>query len=161
MKILELCVPINDIYEDYILTLGADFGYGDAYGDTSELPFFENFYAGGPRSIRGYKENTIGPRDNTRRAIGGSTKIIGNAELILPVPFLEDFKQARISGFFDAGNVYGPDEDIEFDDIRYSSGLSAIWISPFGAISLSYAVPFATKSTDQEQNFQFTFGTSF
>jgi len=57
--------------------------------------------------------------------------------------------------------VYGPDEDIEFDDIRYSSGVSAIWISPFGAISASYAVPFATKSTDQEQNFQFTFGTSF
>ena len=99
------------------MTLGADIGYGDAYGDTTELPFFENFYVGGPRSIRGYKENTIGPRDNTRRAIGGSTKIIGNAELILPVPFLEDFKQARISGFFDAGNVYGPDEDIEFEKI--------------------------------------------
>jgi len=151
----------TNIHEDYILTLGADFGYGDAYGDTSELPFFENFYAGGPRSIRGYKENTIGPRDNTRRAIGGSTKIIGNAELILPVPFLEDFKQARISGFFDAGNVYGPDEDIEFDDIRYSTGISAIWVSPFGAISASYAVPLAEKSTDQTQHFQFTFGTTF
>ena len=105
--------------------------------------------------------NTIGPRDNTRRAIGGSTKIIGNAELILPVPFLEDFKQARISGFFDAGNVYGPDEDIEFDDIRYSTGISAIWVSPFGAISASYAVPLDEKSTDQTQNFQFTFGTTF
>ena len=151
----------TDIYEDYILTLGADLGYGEAYGDTTELPFFENFYAGGPRSIRGYKENTIGPRDNTRRAIGGSTKIIGNAELILPVPFLEDFKQARISGFFDAGNVYGPDEDIEFDDIRYSTGISAIWVSPFGAISARYAVPLAEKSTDQTQHFQFTFGTTF
>ena len=151
----------KDISEDYVLTLGADIGYGDAYGDTTELPFFENFYVGGPRSIRGYKENTIGPRDSTGRPLGGSTKIVGNAEVILPFPFLRDFKQARVTGFLDAGNVYGPDEDIEFDDIRYSSGLSAIWISPFGAISASYAVPFATKSTDQEQNFQFTFGTSF
>ena len=151
----------TDIYEDYILTLGADLGYGEAYGDTTELPFFENFYAGGPRSIRGYKENTIGPRDDNRRAIGGSTKIIGNAEVILPVPFLQDFKQARISGFFDAGNVYGPNEDIEFDDIRYSTGISAIWVSPFGAISASYAVPLDEKSTDQTQNFQFTFGTTF
>ena len=151
----------KDIYEDYILTLGADVGYGDAYGDTTELPFFENFYVGGPRSVRGYKENTIGPRDTSNRPLGGSTKIVGNAELILPFPFLKDVKQVRVTGFLDAGSVYGPDDDIEFDDIRYSSGLSAIWISPFGAISASYAVPFGTKSTDQEQNFQFTFGTSF
>jgi len=151
----------KDVYEDYILTLGADVGYGDAYGDTTELPFFENFYVGGPRSVRGYKENTIGPRDTSGRPLGGSTKIVGNAEVILPFPFLRDFKQVRVTGFLDAGNVYGPDEDIEFDDIRYSSGLSAIWISPFGALSASYAMPFGTKSTDQEQNFQFTFGTSF
>ena len=151
----------KDVYEDYILTLGADVGYGDAYGDTTELPFFENFYVGGPRSVRGYKENTIGPRDTSGRPLGGSTKIVGNAEVILPFPFLQDLKQVRVTGFLDAGNVYGPNEDIEFDDIRYSSGLSAIWISPFGALSASYAVPFGTKSTDQEQNFQFTFGTSF
>ena len=151
----------KDIYEDYILTLGADIGYGDAYGDTTELPFFENFYVGGPRSIRGYKENTIGPRDDLGRPLGGSTKIVGNAEIILPVPFLKDVKQVRVTGFLDAGSVYGPDEDIEFDDIRYSTGLSAIWISPFGALSASYAMPFAEKSSDQLQNFQFTFGTSF
>jgi outer membrane protein insertion porin family len=125
----------KDIYEDYILTLGADIGYGDAYGDTSELPFFENFYVGGPRSVRGYKENTIGPRDSLGRPLGGSTKIVGNAEVIIPFPFLKSVKQARVSGFLDAGNVYGPDEDIEIDDIRYSAGLSAFWVSPFGAFT--------------------------
>ncbi len=151
----------KDIYEDYILTLGADLGYGDAIGDTTELPFFENFYAGGPRSVRGYDEFTIGPVDNTGLAIGGSKKVVGNAEVIIPVPFLSDVKQARVTGFVDAGSVYGPDEDVSFDDLRYSTGISAIWVSPFGAISASYAVPFANKSTDRIQNFQFTFGTSF
>ena len=44
----------KDLYnEDFILVLGGKFGYGDSYGDTSELPFFENFYAGGPRTLRG------------------------------------------------------------------------------------------------------------
>ena len=151
----------KDIYEDYILTLGADLGYGDAIGDTTELPFFENFYAGGPRSVRGYDEFTIGPVDNTGLAIGGSKKVVGNAEVIIPVPFLSDVKQARVTGCVDAGSVYGPDEDVSFDDLRYSTGISAIWVSPFGAISASYAVPFANKSTDRIQNFQFTFGTSF
>ena len=64
----------KDIYEDLILTLGGKFGYADAYGDTTELPFFENFYAGGPRSVRGYEENTLGPRDDFNRPLGGDTK---------------------------------------------------------------------------------------
>ncbi len=153
----------KDLYQgDFILALGGDFGYGDSYGDTSELPFFENFYAGGPRSLRGYEENTLGPRDNTNRALGGDTRIIANAEIILPVPFLAEYKNSvRLTTFIDAGNVFGSNEDVSFGEMRYSAGLSAIWISPFGAISASLAAPFGDKSTDQIQNFQFTFGTSF
>ena len=152
----------KDIYEDFILSLGAEFGYGDGYGDTTELPFFENFFAGGPKSVRGFEANTLGPLDSQNRPLGGDTKIIGNAELILPVPFLTDFKKSvRITGFVDAGNVYGINEDISLGEIRYSTGIGAIWISPFGAISMSFAVPINNKSTDQVQNFQFSFGTSF
>jgi outer membrane protein insertion porin family len=152
----------KDIYKDFILTLGADIGYGDSYGDTSELPFFQNFFAGGPRSIRGFRENTLGPRDSANRALGGDRRIVGNAEIILPVPFLTDFKKSvRVTGFVDAGNVYGPNEDLDFSELRYSTGVSAIWISPFGAISMSMALPVNEKPTDDIQNFQFTFGTSF
>ncbi len=152
----------KDIYEDFILTLGANLGYGDSYGDTTELPFFENFFAGGTKSVRGYEENTLGPKDSLNRPLGGDTRIVGNAEVILPVPFLSDYKKSvRVTGFVDAGNVFGPNEDISLGDLRYSTGVSAIWISPFGAVSISYAIPLADKSTDDIQNFQFTFGTSF
>ncbi len=51
--------------EDYVLALQGQLGYGDGYGDTEVLPFFENFYAGGPRTVRGYEENTLGPEDST------------------------------------------------------------------------------------------------
>lgn len=153
----------KDLYKgDFVLALSGDFGYGDSYGDTSELPFFENFYAGGPRSLRGYEENTLGPRDSTNRALGGDTRIIANAEIILPVPFLTEYKNSvRLTTFVDAGNVFGANEDVSFGGMRYSAGLSAIWISPFGAVSASLAAPFGDESTDQIQNFQFTFGTSF
>jgi outer membrane protein insertion porin family len=78
------------------------------------------------------------------------------------VPFLTSFKKSiRLTTFFDAGNVFGSNEDVSVDDMRYSAGLSAIWLSPFGAISASLAQPFGDKSTDRVQNFQFTFGTSF
>lgn len=153
----------KDLYnEDFILVLGGKFGYGDSYGDTTELPFFENFYAGGPRTLRGYEENTLGPRDSTNRALGGDTRILANAEVILPVPFLADYKNSvRLTTFVDAGNVFGANEDVSFGDMRYSAGLSAIWLSPFGAISASIAQPFGDEPGDEIQNFQFTFGTSF
>lgn len=153
----------KDLYnEDFILVLGGKFGYGDSYGDTTELPFFENFYAGGPRTLRGYEENTLGPRDSTNRALGGDTRILYNAEIILPVPFLSSYKkQIRLTTFIDGGNVFGTNDDLSFADMRYSAGLSAIWISPFGAVSASIAMPFGDESTDEVQNFQFNFGTAF
>lgn len=151
----------TSLYEDYILNLRGNVGYGDVYGDTEIFPFFENFFAGGPRSVRGYEDNTLGPRDSLGRPFGGNVKLVGNAEVILPVPFLQDVKSVRISGFVDAGNVFGEDEDVSFDLIRYSAGISGLWVSPFGVVSVSLAAPFGDEPNDETQPFQFTFGTSF
>ncbi len=152
----------KDIYKDFIFSLSGNLGYGDSYSDTTELPFFENFYAGGPKTVRGFEENTLGPRDDRNRPIGGDTKIVGNAEIIVPVPFLEDYKKTvRVTGFIDAGNVYGSGEDVDLGEIRYSTGIGAVWLSPFGALSASIAMPLNDQATDDVQNFQFTFGTAF
>ncbi|MGH8490221.1 MAG: outer membrane protein assembly factor BamA, partial [Gammaproteobacteria bacterium] len=152
--------------EDYVLALQGQLGYGDGYSETEVLPFFENFYAGGPRTVRGYEENTLGPEDSrngvpTNRALGGNVMVVANAELILPVPFLADVKSVRFTAFVDAGNVYGEDEDIDLDTIRLSAGLSGLWVSPFGVLTVSVAQPFNDSDDDDTQPFQFTFGTSF
>ncbi len=149
--------------EDYVLALQGQLGYGDGYSETEVLPFFENFYAGGPRTVRGYEENTLGPKDSRGRALGGNVMVVANAELILPVPFLTDVKSVRITAFVDAGNVYGEneDEDIDVDTIRFSTGLSGLWVSPFGVLTVSVAYPFNDSDSDNTQPFQFTFGTSF
>jgi len=149
------------LINEYVLLLKGRIGYGDSYGQTKELPFFENFYAGGPRTVRGYEENSLGPQDIFGRALGGDTMVVGNAEVIIPVPFLRDFKSVRLTGFFDAGNVFGADESFDLGDLRMAGGLSGVWLSPFGLLSVSIAQPFNDQDGDEVQKFQFTFGTSF
>jgi outer membrane protein insertion porin family len=156
------------ITKDFTLKLNGEIAYGDGYGKTHELPFFENFFAGGTGSIRGFKNNTLGPRDMQVNVInglgylgnpiGGSTKVIGNIEMFFPVPFMTETKSVRLGTFFDAGTV---SNGIRLGDMRYSTGLSGEWLSPFGALSVSAAVPLNSQATDQKQSFQFNFGQNF
>ncbi|ADE15548.1 outer membrane protein assembly complex, YaeT protein [Nitrosococcus halophilus Nc 4] len=143
------------------LMLNGDVAYGDAYGDTEEFPFFENFFAGGIHSVRGFKDNTLGPKDTDNNALGGNVKVVGNVELFFPIPFAEELKSVRLSTFIDAGNVYGIDQDITLGELRYSAGVSAIWLSPFGTMQFSLAKAFNEQSNDEPQVFQFSLGTSF
>lgn len=90
----------------FIFAVKGDFGYGDGYLGSKDLPFFEHYYAGGPRSVRGYLQNALGPKDNFGRPLGGNIKAVTGAEVIIPIPFLAQFDQFRFSAFVDAGNVY-------------------------------------------------------
>ena len=67
----------------------------------------------------------------------------------------------RITGFFDIGNVFGPGQGFTFGELRYSTGVSAVWISPLGPLTLSLAAPLNKDDQDETQPIQFTFGTSF
>lgn len=146
----------------FTLGLKGEVGYGDGYGDTSALPFFENFLAGGGRSVRGYEDNTLGPKDpRTNDPLGGNIKLAGSAELIFPVPWVKDKNAWRFTGFVDAGNVYGTDENFDLGQLRYSTGLGVTWLSPFGALTFSLAAPFNEQADDQTKSFQFNFGSSF
>jgi len=142
------------------LMLKGDIGYGDSYSDTTELPFFERYYAGGSNSVRGYGSNSLGPRvDNN--AEGGAFKTIGSTELIFPVPFAEDNKSLRLSTFFDIGNVFANVDDFDFNELRTSTGFSAVWITPIAPLTFSFAWPLNDRAGDESQRFQFTLGSFF
>jgi outer membrane protein insertion porin family len=145
------------------LTLGLKgrLGYGDGFGDYDSLPFFENFFAGGVRSIRGYEDNTLGPTDSDGDPIGGAFLVVFNAEVYFPVPFADDAKGVRLSTFLDVGNVFENYDTFDAGDLRYSVGLAGLWLSPLGPISVSIGVPLNDEDGDDVQNFQFTVGTFF
>jgi len=146
------------ISKDFTFRLLGEAAYGDGYGNTKSLPFFEHYFAGGVRSIRGFKANTLGPRDSNNRAFGGASKIVGKAELLFPVPFMQDSKSVRMGAFVDAGTI---NKTFTLSNMRYSVGISGEWLSPFGALTVSVAVPMNSKPNDNKQSFQFSFGSGF
>lgn len=150
--------PLTD---KYTFSLGGQLGYGDGYGKTTGLPFFENFYAGGPRSVRGYKDNTLGPRDQFNNPIGGSVKVVGSAELLFPVPFLGKVADSRMSWFVDFGQVYNGVDNFDLNKLRYTTGIGATWQAPVGPITISVAYPLNDKPGDETETIQFVFGNLF
>lgn len=144
---------------------GAGVGYGDAYGDLSEfgLPFFKNYFAGGSKSVRGYRARSLGPRDSgeTPDPIGGSKRLLINAEVWLPAYGDGVSKDKRLGLFFDGGQVWSTEQDFEFEDLRYSAGIVFNWFSPLGPFSLSYGEPLNDEEFDDIENFQISFGTVF
>ena len=164
--------PLTD---NFTARFATRLGYGGAYGDTTELPFFENFYAGGFGSVRGYRDNSLGPKaaqlnDPTDfNSLGGDVLIEGTAELLFPLPFITDQRSLRTSVFFDFGNVFDtscsplvvdcfrPD----FKELRYSAGFGLTWITPLGPLTFSLAKALNAKGEDDTQSFQFSLGTPF
>ena len=150
--------------ERFTFHLTGEAAYGDGFGGTKSLPFFEYFYAGGIRSVRGFRDNTLGPRDNYDDPTGGNFRAYASAELLMPMPFAKDSKSVRLSTFVDAGNVWITDDQVSTEDegpIRYSAGVATNWYSPLGPISVSFAWPLNKQSGDDTQVFQFTLGAMF
>lgn len=156
----KLFVPLT---EAVTFTAGGELAYGHSYGETSgSLPPFERYYAGGSRTVRGYRASSLGPTDLAGDPIGGNARVVGNLELILPGPFGENSKSIRLGAFLDAGNVYDTDiEDVDLGQLRYTSGVSLYWMTPVGAMTFTVAKALNAKDEDSTEGFQFNLGTLY
>lgn len=146
---------------DLTLLLGGEVGYGGGY-DGQQLPFFKAFYTGGATSVRGFQQNSLGPRD-VNGVLGGTRKLVGTSELLFPMPGLTQDRSVRLGVFFDIGQVWNnqPGQDLSDLQFRYSTGGVFSWNSPFGPLKLIIAEPLNVKPGDQTQRFQFVFGQTF
>ncbi len=155
------------------LLLRSNLAYGDGYGDTSSLPFFERYFAGGIRTVRGFESNSLGPRDPVSGfAIGGNMRVTGGVDYIFPIPFVEKPPSSvRLSLFLDVGNVYlnnfntfdapSGENGFKVEQLRSAYGVSLVWISPIGPLRFSYADTLNDVPGDNLRSFQFSIGSFF
>lgn len=144
----------------YTFMLNGEIGVADGMGG-KPLPFYKNFYAGGVTSVRGYDAYSLGPRDALDNVLGGTKRLVGNAELLFPMPGTGVDRSMRLSVFLDAGQVYGSDQKMNLSDLRYSTGVSFIWNSPMGPLRFSYGKPLNAQNGDKVQHLQFQLGQVF
>ena len=143
------------------LFLNADLGYASG-GGGKPLPFFKNYYVGGPGTVRGYQDFSLGPRDVEGNSLGGTRRVVGNVELLFPMPGAAQDRSLRLGLFVDAGQVYAEGVPVELSELRYSAGLALAWASPLGPLRLSYASPLNEREGfDRVQRLQLKFGTAF
>ena len=152
------------------LLLNGEVGIGNGYGG-KDMPIFRNFFAGGIGSVRGFDSGALGPKaQNTALSIfsiGGSKRMVGNAELLFPFPGMGNDRSVRLSTFLDVGAVAGSGDylgrykTLAIDDMRYSVGAAVTWYSPMGPIKLSLSKALNSATDDKTQAFQFQLGNVF
>ena len=149
--------PLN-YTESLVFSTGAQVAVVGAYGATSTTPFFVNYYAGGFGSVRGFANNSLGPKNSLNEPLGGQILSTASAELIFPL--FSDRPSVRTSLFVDVGNVHKSGE-FTLGDLRASGGLNLAWLTPVGPLTLVVATPLKQKTGDLTQSTHITLGRSF
>ncbi len=165
-----------------VLQLKTRVGIGAGLFGATSMPFYSKYFAGGNRSVRGFKGSSLGPltynaprAENTCAAkavsgkfikcdaVGGDFLTTAQANWIFPPPpFLGvDTRSARVTLFADMGNVFEDVNDFDYNDLRASYGIEAKFLTPVGAVSVGFVDTFISKEGDDTQPVIFSLGGSF
>ncbi len=125
-------VPIRD---DVVLASAVRVGLARTFRDEDLIPS-ERFFGGGATSVRGYRQDDLGPRSIFGDASGGRALFIGNGELRFPI-----HRWLRGVGFVDLGNVYETVGDITLTNLQVGTGAGIRLDTPIGLLRLDVAVP--------------------
>lgn len=161
----------QQINSDVVALVRGQGGYITGWGG-QQAPLMNTFF-GGPTMVRGFAPYGFGPRDlttgSTRDNVGGSMYFATTAELQSGIPGVPDEYGLKASAFVDAGSVFrykGPTafasgQSLQVADkniVRSSVGVGLTWASPFGALTVDYAVPLSKAVYDAVQPLRFSAG---
>jgi outer membrane protein insertion porin family len=145
--------PVGRSKFGFALTVGAQFA--EAFGSTDEVPISQRYYLGGRTSIRGFRENSLGPRGSNGAVIGGDSEAYSSLELRYRI-----LDKVSLHTFVDAGNVFLQSDNSSFN-LEKSVGMGVSYLSPIGPIGFDVGHPLGSPEGQSSIRFHFTIGSGF
>jgi outer membrane protein insertion porin family len=149
-------VPLDALSRRFSLGLRLLGGFAEPFGPTDEIPITQRFYLGGRTTIRGFRQNALGPRGSDGAIIGGDTLFGGNTQLQYLVT---DTFSSHL--FFDFGNVFLRERSFSLGDLRTSTGVGFRYLSPIGPIGFDVGAPLDEQSGEPSVRVHFSVGSTF
>jgi outer membrane protein insertion porin family len=142
---------------DIVISDRTSFGYGQSDNE-DPFPLFRRYFPGGINSVRGYRFRRLGPKDENGHEYGGAKQLINNAEIIFPLINSAGFKGVI---FYDAGQAFDDDEQIQISELRLAWGYGIRWASPLGPIRVEIGYPVNPQEGEKSPVTMFSFGAPF
>lgn len=138
--------------KDIVWASGYRVGAANSFGQTLDRD--DGFRAGGPNSVRGFEQDSLGPVDITD--VGGGGLVVLNQEIRFPL-----WSRLRGVGFYDAGNAFETASDIRLSELRQSVGAGLRFELPFGLIRLDWAAVVNPQPGEKPWRLLFSLGDAF
>ena len=139
-----------------VLALSLRGGAAKGFSHTNELPLVERFFLGGRTTVRGYAQDTLGPKGSDNNPTGGNAFMMGNVEFRFDV-----WKDLGLVTFVDTGNVWQKAEQMSFRDFKFTTGSGLRYNTPVGPLSVDYGYKLNREKGESKGEIHFSVGQSF
>ncbi len=155
-KLVVRAAKYQSLSSRLVLAGDARIGLAEGLGSTHELPIVERFFLGGRDSVRGYPQDSLGPKAADGTPIGGNAFFVSNLALRTRIT-----SHWWIVPFLDAGNVWLTVGQIKPLDIRFATGLGLRYMTPVGPIRIDYGIKLSRRQGESRSNIDFRIGHAF
>ncbi len=146
----------QELSKYFVLAFSFKSGLAQGFSETRELPLVERFFLGGRTSVRGYEQDTLGPKGVNGSPTGGNAFVLINAELRTYVG-----KSFGFVTFLDGGNVWIKTNDVNLSEMKYTAGLGIRYNTPVGPLRVDYGHKLEREDGESRGEVHFSIGHAF
>jgi outer membrane protein insertion porin family len=146
----------HEIMSGLVLAASLRGGLAQGYLKTNELPIVERFFLGGGTTVRGYAQDTLGPKGADGNPIGGNAFLMENLELRTSLG-----RGLGLVTFLDGGDVWLKADEIRLASLKFTTGLGLRYNTPVGPIRIDYGVKLHREPGESKGELHFSIGNAF